>query len=386
MIAYNEAWLQNLVIRQEAESAYKDNCIDKEELENINSHYPMAFYMPHLFIRIGLFILTIVILFFSFGILTLLFLSSIEKAIGGLAVFFGLLVYAMLEFMIRSKMHYRSGVDDALLWLSGAALFGGMSYMINAGGLVNCLLLFFIALYAVIRFTDSIMAVVAVLALLGMFFFAFVETGHFAKAIVPFVLMLVSGLLYFLADKCKKKKSMLLYKSCLLVIAITSLITFYVSGNYYVVRELSNELFNLHLRTGDTIPCGWLFWAFTFCIPVLYLVKGIQKKDSILIWVGLLLMAAIVFTTRYYYSFAPMEIVMTVGGVIMVSVAYWLVKYLKTPKHGFTYEENALDAAGNKLNIEAILLAQTFAQQQSIQEGPTFGGGSFGGGGASGDF
>jgi len=386
MIAYNNSWLNNLLIQEEAKQAYHEGSLDKEELDRINLNYPVHFYTPHFFIRIGLFVLTTVILIFSFGIFALLFLDSIGHAIGGLAIFFALFAYAALEYMVWEKKHYQSGVDDALLWISASAIFGGISYLLEAGELVNSLLIFFISLYATTRFTDRIMCMVAYLSLLAVFFFACIEIGPFAKAIVPFILMLVSGLIYFLVKKIKDYPSLIHYTGCLQIITVASLITFYFSGNYYVVRELSDSLFNLHLRASDTIPLGWVFWVFTIVVPVLYLLRGLQKKDSVLVRVGLLLIAVIIFTIRYYYSFTSIEVIMTFGGMILISVSYLLIRYLRHPKHGFTYTETESAGAKEKLKLESILLAQTFAPPQPEQEGTGFGGGSFGGGGASGEF
>ena len=131
MIAYNNEWLNNLQVRNEADKANEDNCISKEEKEKIDAAYPAGFYTPNPFVRIGLFILTCVIAIFSLGLVSLMFLSSgSEKTIGGLFLFFGVVIYVALEVMV-SKNHYRSGVDDALLWMAA----GGMRRAGDAGEL-----------------------------------------------------------------------------------------------------------------------------------------------------------------------------------------------------------------------------------------------------------
>ncbi|MEO7530449.1 MAG: hypothetical protein ABIS69_03525, partial [Sediminibacterium sp.] len=133
MLVYNPLWFKNLVIRQQVDEAFDQDCLEKEEWNNINNHYPSSFYSPNFFIRIGLFILTTVIVLFSFGLFSLLFLSSIEHAVGGIAVFFGLVAYVALEYLVQNKKHLQSGADDALLWIFACCLFGGISYMSNAG-------------------------------------------------------------------------------------------------------------------------------------------------------------------------------------------------------------------------------------------------------------
>ncbi|MEP7144670.1 MAG: hypothetical protein ABI707_17440 [Ferruginibacter sp.] len=386
MIAYNPLWLNNLLIREQAGQAFHQGSLDKEERDNINNKYQTYFYSPNFFIRIGLFILTTIILLFSFGLFALLFLSSIDKAISGLAIFFAIVSYAALEYMIQSKNHFQSGVDDALLWISACSLLGGISYLTGAGGLANCVIVFVISLYSCLRFGDRVMSVVWFISLLGIFFFACTKTGTAAKAFVPFVLMAVSIAIYFLVKIIKRQTINQLYSGCLQIISISALISFYFSGNYYIVRELSNAMFNLNLAENAPITLGWFFWLFTVVIPCFYLTRGIQKKDIVLIRIGLLLIAAIIFTVRYYYSIASIEVVMTAGGITLVVISYGLTRYLKVPKFGFTSVEIDSSGAKEKLVIESILLAQTFTGESAPSAANKFGGGSFGGGGASGDF
>lgn len=386
MIAYNPLWLQNLFIRQQTAEAADQKLITEEELTGINAAYPVQFYSPNIFIRVGLFILTIVILLFSFGLFALLLISSIEKGFAGLAIFFGLLSYAALEYFVKSKNHFQSGVDDALLWISAGSLFGGITYLMNAGSLSNCLLIFIISLYCALRFADRVMSAVLFISLLGIFFFFCIRMGGTVKAFVPFVLMAVSLSAYLLVKRIKQLNVNYLYSDCLQAISIMALFSFDLSGNYYVVRELSNSMFDLHLAEGQGIPFGWLFWLFTFAIPGLYILRGIQKKNIVLLRLGLLLVAAIIFTVRYYYFIASIEVSMTIGGILLVIISYGLTRYLKTPKYGFINLEINFTGEKERLHIESLILAETFATQPGTSESTNFGGGSFGGGGASGEY
>src|SRR3954464_11992526 len=113
MIAYNKQWLANLQIAEQAEQALEANCITKEEQGKILAAYPEKFYSPNFFVRIGLFILTCIIVFFTLGLVSLMIFSTIEnESLAAVFIVYGLLVYAGLEFMVN-KRHYKSGVDDA---------------------------------------------------------------------------------------------------------------------------------------------------------------------------------------------------------------------------------------------------------------------------------
>ena len=390
MIAYDTVWLDNLAAREAIKDAFDEDCISKEEKEVSGSIFPVGFYSPNLFIQIGLFILTLVIACFSLGLLGLLIIDgifgSLEKTIGGLLIFLGILSYIALEFFVRSKDHYRSGVDDALLYIAGICLVGGICALYNISSpKVNILLIFIFAAYFFLRFTDMVMCAIAGLTLVATFFFYYSPLGEMAKATTPFLIMIVTTLLYFVIKGISKQNNMRHYRHCAMVLEITMLVCFYAASNYFVVREMSISMFDLDLKENESIPFGWLFWIFTVVIPLVYIFAGVQKKDAVLLRVGLIAVAAIVFTVRYYHTVLPVEIVMLLGGMILITVSYALTKYLASPKKGFTSAELSKRFLMDKMNIEALVIAETFGNTVPAND-TKFGGGSFGGGGASGEY
>lgn len=384
MIAYNKTSLHNERIQEQSTTAFENNFISKDELQKIKLKYPVQFYTPNIFIRIGLFILTLIILSFSFSLFSMPFMGSIENGWKILMLLFAMLTYAALEFMIQSNWHYKSGVDDALLWNFAGMLFGAISLILDAGSLTNSILAFFISFYCTIRFADRIMSVVVFLSLLAILFFLFTDHLGISKAIIPFVLMAASAAVYFLIKSLEKKESLKNYAHCFTMISIACMFSFYAAGNYYVVREVNNAMF--HLTSDGSLPFGWMFWILTVLIPILYVARGIQKKDAIFLRVGLILIAAMICTIRYYHSIVPLEVAMTIAGSILLIFCYGLISYLKQPKFGFTYAELNKENKFEKLQIESLIIAETFGQQTKPAETTKFGGGSFGGGGAGGDF
>jgi hypothetical protein len=123
-------------------------------------------------------------------------------------------------------------------------------------------------------------------------------------------------------------------------------------------------------------------------LPFVYLYFGLKKKDEILLRIGLLLIAAAVGTFRYYYHILPTDVVLTLAGTLLLGVVYTVMKYLETPKHGFTYEVLDEKHPMDSLKIESLVVAETFSHIQAApaDEGTKFGGGDFGGGGSSADF
>ena len=339
MIAYNSKNLDNRDIQEQAENARERACITPEELEAVKTAYPVDLYTPNPYMRIGIFILTTIIMFFSFGLFTLIMLSgSSEKAFSGLCFFFGVGAYALAEFMVREKKHYKSGADAALIWISGGFILSGVVMASNADGSpwVYCLVVLILSVLFVLRFADMGMSIVAHGALLALLFSVLESLGTVGTIIVPFAVILVSLGIYIVSLKLSKIHTYRHYKSCLQVLQCVSLLTLYLGGNYFVVRELSVEIFNLDLQPGQDIAGFWFFWILTITLPLLYIYLGIRRKDRILIGIGLLLIAAMVYTIRYYHSVAPLEVAMTLGGVAMIAVAYGCMRYLKVPRNGFT--------------------------------------------------
>ncbi len=386
MIAYSPSAIHNLFVREQAAEALGQQCLPQAEYEAILTRFPVIFYSPNLFIRIGLLVLTLVISLFSFGIGVLIFKASSDKFLAGLAIFFALLAYAALEYMVKSNKHFRSGVDDALLWGAAGALFGGISYITKADNLSNGILIFMIALYSTFRFADRLMSFVAFIALMGVVFFASIKLSVSVKTFLPFLIMGVAALVYFAVKRLKSFTDNHLYEQCLKIVSIASMLGFYAGGNYFIVREFSNELFNLHLAAGDSIPFGWLFWALTLIIPVICLCRGIQKRNSVKIRIGLLMMVAIFFTVRYYHTILAIEVWMSLGGVVLILSAFGLTHYLKSPKHGYTNIDSGSANAPAKSQVESLIISSTFNSQPANSDGSKFGGGDFGGGGSSGEF
>lgn len=381
MIAYNQEQLDNRDINEEAEKAFKKQYITAEELAQIKAAHPVTIYTPNMYLRIGLFILTLIIALFSFGFLSLIVLAGSggsESKMGALCVFFSMVAYFVLEVLIREKQHFKSGADTALMWISGGMMLTGILLAVSGSnefliGALTCLF----ATWFLIRFADLVMAWVAQLAFL--FCVAWLFQG--LKLLLPFLMISISfGMYYFLRLLLKEEK-LRHYRTCFHGMQVLALLTLYVGGNFFVVQNVNEDMFG-----EKTVPFSWIFWILTVALPLVYLYYGLRTKDKIFVRTGLVLVAAIVFTIRYYHSVAPLEVAMTIGGLFMVGLAYGVIRYLKEPKHGFTSEEEEEKGTFEALQLESLVIAQTMKSGPQPEEGFKFGGGTSGGGGASGDY
>jgi hypothetical protein len=135
MIVYNENSLDRLMFKEEAAIALRRQLIPKNEFDAVAAANVVDLYRPNIFIRIGLFLVTVVIASMSFGLIILVTADALDSDTGffWICIIFAFFIYVALEWIIQSKRHYRSGVDDALLWnalgfiVAAANIFTGIT-------------------------------------------------------------------------------------------------------------------------------------------------------------------------------------------------------------------------------------------------------------------
>ncbi len=192
MIAYNRQYLDNREVQEQAAEALAKNVITAGEQARIREAYPYTFYTPNIYVRIGLFLLTVLVSACGLGLYMLMFGMG-ANSVGVPIAFFGLISYGVLELFIHNRGTYRSGVDDALLWVGGGLVLCGINFAVDhispaAQSLIICLL----ALGGVLRYADRLMALVAYGALLSMIIHLVAGMGDVARGLLPFLLMAVS--------------------------------------------------------------------------------------------------------------------------------------------------------------------------------------------------
>jgi uncharacterized membrane protein YgcG len=124
-----------------------------------------------------------------------------------------------------------------------------------------------------------------------------------------------------------------------------------------------------------------------------YCVYGLARKNRLFLRTGLICVLLAIATIRYFHSFLPAEIGLTLGGILLCSLAVAMIRMFKTERHGITSapdldsrskEKRALSEI-SKLVIASV--ATSSGQTSDPQEGGIeMGGGSGGGAGAGGAF
>jgi hypothetical protein len=384
MIIYHKLWLNNLRRLNLVEEDFGDGLVPESEWNAVQKACIHGFYSPNLFMRVGLFFLTIVSSLFSSGFLSLLVSSAMDSF--GWPLFLGIAHYLALELLVRKNHHYRSGVDDALLWISSGLFTTAFIMATNADDnpLVLSLFIFLVSAVLSIRFSDSLMSLVWYCALLAVVFFGWQKIGPLGNATMPFVMMLVSGISYWLVRKNVDNALFRFYSNSMIVIQVAALISLYAAGNYFIVKEL-NDILNG--TVSKSIPFGWLFWVWTISIPLIYIFFGVKQKNTILLRTGLLLIAAAAATYKAYYKLMPIEYTLIICGALALLISYIITRLLNPPKNGFTTKQLKKDYIMEKLQLESLVISESFADAAiPVEEGFEFGGGEFGGGGSGGGY
>lgn len=384
MIAYNGTWLDALLTRDAARKWHHTGLLSDEKWKKVQDRYQAPFYTPNVFVRIGLAFFCQILLSAAIGLFALIVGVESESAFAVLCLFFGLASIAMLElWAIGSARHYASGVDDMLLYFGISMILTGLCSRLpyDTDFLVYCCIAWPFLVAGSIRYIDRLLAAAAFVCSLMIVLQMVNKIPQLALYLLPFSGMLFSAGAFFFAQKGQERYDWRHWHGLLGVVELLALVTFYMSGNYWVVQQTGADMFQL-----ERAPIPWFFWAFTFAVPALYIFLGFRHKNRLLMDIGLGCLAAAVFTFRYYYHVLPLAWAGVIAGAVLFVGAYFSIQYLRTHEGAYTY-----DADGDITllqEIEEQLIEQTIASQSPPSSGEKdgFGGGQFGGGGAGGEF
>jgi hypothetical protein len=378
--AYNETWVENLNNRETIGDWFFRKLINDQQRQAAHDAMPVGFHQSNVFVKIGLFLFTCIVSSASLGFVSLFLFEIFSESQFGFAVIsliYGFVFLYFLEFFIKKNNFYRSGVDNALLYAMLSAFFSAFIGFTNYDlpTWIYCIIALIILLPALLRYADPMVAIVVYVSWI-ILWFVVITQYPIGKIIIPFVIMLVSAISYFLIIFWKNKEQNSYYDECQSIIEILALSSFYLGANYLIVRE-GNALLN-NLSTSIQIDFAPLFYFFSAAIPIFYIARGLIKHNRPMLIVGIVAAGFSIFTYRFYFSILPLQWALAIGGVLLVGICIWAIKLLKIPKYGLTSE-----AAGTNefKNLEAFIVNQ--AMQQPSQTTKTdFGKGDFGGGGA----
>ncbi|MCI9845754.1 hypothetical protein [Flavobacterium pectinovorum] len=388
MIVYDKKMLDNEILTDKADVLCKGGFISKEQKKFIEKELPVLKGQNNILVRIGFFLLGCLLYLSICGAISIFGLNTEDAYLQICCYLFAVVGFIGTE-LLAAQNYHNNGLDDA--FILGALLNLGVAIGITTEG-YEAVIAFFVAIgafFMFIRYVYLLSMLVFCMAVTAFLFFVMFEFGDIGKSILPFTAMIFAGFFYFLTKKMISRLTESYYYNGLLLANSFCLVLFYLSCNYLVVRELSAELLGTEVKPGTDNPFAFFFYAFTFIVPAVYLVQSIKTKDRIMLWISFLAIGFSIYTIRFYYSVLPIEVALTLGGLVLFAIAYFSIKALKEKERGLTFRPDRINHSDNFLNAEALVIASTFAIKPEVKpsESPMeFGGGGFSGGGSGESF
>ena len=379
MKAYNEILLYNQWVQNKAKEWMRKNLITKTQQTAIDAAYADLPYQPNWFIWIGLFIFTLI----GIAASTVFFIPLIDTAFAEtlLGPIYGVAMYFFVNYLIRERRLHFSAIDNAFLYaillsfipiaIQLADVPGSPSWLISMAYLP-------LMLFISYRYGEPLIALGTFLN--GLYIVAAVAMENaWGKLLLPFIVMIFAGITWYYVRRFMQKESSFYWQIALTWLHMAALIVFYAAGNYYVVREGNAALNNLPDPSPEVALAG-LFWLLTFLIPILYLYAAIRWRSLQFLILGTLFLIASLYTFYHYHPFMPGDWATALLGLAGIGAAVYLMRYLKTARHGFIYEPEETTEWGTLAGT--IIAAEVGSNATETPQGPRFGGGDFGGGGS----
>ncbi|OIN57243.1 hypothetical protein [Arsenicibacter rosenii] len=418
--AYNIQWIYNKVIRLQTERWQAQGLLTPEQSQTIFNACPIGFRQSNAFVEIGAFLFTNIAVAGGYALLGLLLSPANATANAIYSCLFGIGLVFLNQVLIRQQSLYRSGIDNALVVSSVALIALGINVALpNETSLwARCLWCLPVMMLAIWHYGDTIVTFVAWLTLYWAIYDGLL-TFSWGKAILPFMFMALSLCIYFLchfafivptrgpgrragvfsrtagrsADKPATEtimQNLVYYDDAITITQWIALSMLLVSSNYFIVRELNAQLLRPVPAVSPDISLPWLFWAFTFLIPVGYAFVGLRYRNRVFLILAAIGIAGALSTFRHYHGFLPLSVHLTLCGVFTIGFAGFMIWLLRRPghetqPHGFTDIPD--EDSPREFFLNAELLATIQASASVHHPDPLrYGGGDFGGGGSSGKY
>jgi hypothetical protein len=380
MLAYNKAKLDTWFNRRMTEESADLGLITETEKKDILNQFPAPFFNPRTIVRIGLGFSTMVAVSMFFSLIQMVL--GINSGDFIISLILGTGVILLLEHMIRKKLHYRSGIDDMLLYMGFGIIMGGFVSIfkkvpdpsIILSGIATML-----SLLAVLRYADRLMAGFAVLFFI-IFTYFIVKRIDDTRVIRPLITLGYSVAGWYTASVLIRNSRLIYYRHCFEFVQLVCLVMAGITTNYYIVSE---GWFKIHQQEIGSTWKG-LYIATTILIPLITVISGFVRKDKKRIRVGILMIVGAIMTFHYYLTTTPVETLCIIYGALLLIISYWLLKYHKAKEHGISFSEKH---NGRELfEIESLLVGAGVSMILPQNTPQRYGGGDFGRAGSGGKY
>ncbi len=400
MIAFNKTLLHNSFLVDEATNLKNSGFLSSENFSLIKKENPPLKSNKNILLRFGFFLLGS----FLFGsIMSLLafftFTTSSNSNSSSIILFalYSIIGMFICEFLSKEYLGY--GIDDAFILGTIGSICGFVVNLItnfmkmdenyyssfNQYQIFIFITIAITSLMACLRYCHWISGLISLIGITGTFY-TLISPYNIGLKLMPFLMMFLAVGLYFLYLKLSEINKIYHYSNSLVVLKSFSLILFYLSGNYLVVRTLSEKLMENFLKEDQDIPFATLFWIVTFSVPAFYLYWSILKKDKVFLNIGFMTFCFSIFTFRTYHSVLPAEIAMTLAGMFIFTITYFIIKKIRYNDTGVTFKPDRNTNSTNLVNLEAVIINSEINMAPQVEDSIDFDGGKFSGGGAGDSF
>ena len=385
MTVYNKSDLENNLLNQEAQLLLYMKFISKEKQKNISNQLNIFKTSENWFVRLGFSLLGCLLFSSILGSFSFFMMPLFEHNYKLAPYIYFVFGIVGIEFLARQN-YFQHGLDDAFILSLQLCLCIGIGLTFE-NTLASFITMTFIGFFCSVRYVHTISALVICIGILLTVFYAITEYKIIDAIYLPFFGFFLAVSLFIISKKIIQKSEFYIYRNAIQIVQIFSYLLIYFSLNYLVVRQLSEELLNIVVNKNEDIPFAFVFFIYTFLIPICFLYFSLRNKDRILFYISCITFVFSIFTIRYYHSILPIEIALTLGGIILFTLSYFFIRFLKSKETGITF---LADRNSNKsvfLDAQALIInSQIDIKNAEPQQNMKFGGGGFSGGGANGNY
>ena len=386
MIVFDKELLENSFLLEDAKRLNSQGFVSQEQLGEIKKQLPVLKSHSNILLRIGFFVLGLLLVSSLTGAISLVTISLLDSHAGIVLFIHTLLAIAVSEFLSREQNQHGYGLEDAFI-LSFQGFFCASISVGLESPMTAFIALGIIGFIACLRYVHTLSLVLSLVGITGAICYAVLGLKLVDSAFLPFILLFLALVLYLVYTKIIKANHFAYYANPLLLLQGFSLLLGYFSMNYLVVRELSESLLGLTIAKEKDIPLAVLFYAFTFLIPVFYIVYSLYDKDRLMLIIGFLTFGFAFYTIRFYYHILPVEVALLLGGMILILVAYLSIRKLRDKEAGITFKAARGSETDILTNLEALVVnSQVDLKPMETNSKMPFEGGGFSGGGAGESF
>lgn len=384
MTAKNKDLIENLALFNESKSLRRAGFLQHEDVVRIKSDLPLPRTSSNFLFRLGFFFLGCTLYSSILGSISLFFLDT------GLDYPYVMLVFSMLGLLIAELLSHKDfhnfGLDDAFI-LSFQLMFCAAIGVLTESPTLVFVLLSVLGLASCYRYFSTgsmLFALIGISSFLG----SVVTVHKVVDALfLPFIMLATAGLMYYGYQRFKEHALVRPYQNSLRVVKFFSIILAYLSVNYAVVREMSEDLLGIEVTPGNDIPLAWLFYFLTVAVPAFYITYSLRKRDRVFLLVGIGSFAASIITIRMYHALLPLESALVLGGLALIVASLYAMKKWKTNETGITFLADRFRTSKALSYAQAAIGASQTAANGDASNAPMpFGGGDFSGGGTSGNY